>query len=741
MLLLSSVQAENNFTLGVVQPCNPELWDMKSPETSLFMEKLQERTDLLYQFMDPDYTKTFAWQFIIDRQGHLVRSQINTSYSQPTRFEELLSKYKNDLKLPALPLSFKDPAACFLRFRETKNTNVASVLPKPSIQKFGFMKLSEPEKFFIPPQFTKVRAFKDGFAAVATGEANQLQWSFINELGTKVSNNYDGVEDFTDGVAIVWNGQSPHLLKGLIDSTGREIIAPQYHDIQRLSGGYFQLVKPKVHDPNSFSQGLADSTGKVIIPLEYDAIWGISEKTALVEKGDKKGYFDLENARILFEPRYISRAQPFSDGVAVVVDGDEQSFVIDKTGHSIIPPRKIFISPFTEGLASFEEKTEEIVEPLPSSERKSWVFGMKPDEFKIEPVRRNYYHPSQNKSGYIDKTGKIVVSPRFDSAESFTNGLAIVGNRMAGENDIRYGLIDKTGQFLLQPLYTFIEPFEGGFATVHLLDKALGNRQLGLINPSGKVIVSPQYSYIGHFIDGLALVSKSTFDSKGQKLMDQYGYINKSGSLVIPLLYKAASNFKDGKANAQLSLPSDLAPTGWVEIDTTGKVLGKAKFKEFLDLLENAPPLLPATEDGRQTILNLYKHNLFRAQKNTIENKVLKNWHIHVQAPKHPTQISYHLIMNNDGKLQKTILMSSSGDENMDKSALNAINLSLPFEAFSKANIKSDFNIVLQFSITNSVSPIKNVDAIWTYGELGVTKAQQIDQLQKNLMQLIPPRS
>jgi len=534
LLLLSSVQAENNFTLGVVQPCNPELWDMKSPETSLFMEKLQERTDLLYQFMDPDYTKTFAWQFIIDRQGHLVRSQINTSYSQPTRFEELLSKYKNDLKLPALPLSFKDPAACFLRFRETKNTNVASVLPKPSIQKFGFMKLSEPEKFFIPPQFTKVRAFKDGFAAVTTGEANQLQWSFINELGTKVSNNYDGVEDFTDGVAIVWNGQSPHLLKGLIDSTGREIIAPQYHDIQRLSGGYFQLVKSKIGNPNSFSKGLADSTGKVLIPVDYDSIWDVSEKTVRIEKDDKKGYFDLVTARILFEPRYVLRAQPFADGVAVIVDGDDQSLVIDKTGRVIIGPlKKVDISPFSEDLAVIQEKSEEVVEPLPSSQRKSWVFGMKPDEFKTEPIRRNFYRSPQNKLGYIDKTGKIIVSPRFESAESFTNGVAIVGSQLKGEDTIQYGLIDKTGKLLLQPQYSFIQSFEDGFAITHLHNKLRLSDTLGLISTSGKVILSPQYSYIGQFSEGLALVSKSTFDSKGEKLMDQYGYINKSGNLVI----------------------------------------------------------------------------------------------------------------------------------------------------------------------------------------------------------------
>jgi len=52
---------------------------------------------------------------------------------------------------------------------------------------------------------------------------------------------------------------------------------------------------------------------------------------------------------------------------------------------------------------------------------------------------------SLGKCGYINKYGKIVIKPLFDSAYSFRNGLAQVhiGSRI--------GYIDKTGKYIWKP--------------------------------------------------------------------------------------------------------------------------------------------------------------------------------------------------------------------------------------------------------------------------------------------------
>jgi hypothetical protein len=46
------------------------------------------------------------------------------------------------------------------------------------------------------------------------------------------------------------------------------------------------------------------------------------------------------------------------------------------------------------------------------------------------------------KWGYIDRTGKYIIKPRFDKADPFSNGLARV------ELDDTWGYINKTGKFV-----------------------------------------------------------------------------------------------------------------------------------------------------------------------------------------------------------------------------------------------------------------------------------------------------
>ena len=49
---------------------------------------------------------------------------------------------------------------------------------------------------------------------------------------------------------------------------------------------------------------------------------------------------------------------------------------------------------------------------------------------------------SNNQTGYFDRTGKIVISPQFDSAYPFEDGLALV--KIGGKS----GYIDKTGNVI-----------------------------------------------------------------------------------------------------------------------------------------------------------------------------------------------------------------------------------------------------------------------------------------------------
>lgn len=47
--------------------------------------------------------------------------------------------------------------------------------------------------------------------------------------------------------------------------------------------------------------------------------------------------------------------------------------------------------------------------------------------------------------GYIDRTGKVVIHPKFDEARDFSEGLARV------EMNSKWGYIDKKGKFVWNP--------------------------------------------------------------------------------------------------------------------------------------------------------------------------------------------------------------------------------------------------------------------------------------------------
>jgi hypothetical protein len=70
------------------------------------------------------------------------------------------------------------------------------------------------------------------------------------------------------------------------------------------------------------------------------------------------------------------------------------------------------------------------------------------------------------KYGFIDRTGKEIISPQYESANSFSEGLASVGNS-------KFGFIDKTGKVIIEfkydVNYNFSDSsFKNGFARVTL---------------------------------------------------------------------------------------------------------------------------------------------------------------------------------------------------------------------------------------------------------------------------------
>mgnify|MGYP000456301726 FL=1 len=102
--------------------------------------------------------------------------------------------------------------------------------------------------------------------------------------------------------------------------------------------------------------------------------------------------------------------------------------------------------------------------------------------------------PSPSPSYPIPVASLIVISPQFDDALPFADGLAAV------KVGSKWGFIDKSGKQVISPQFDDPWYFADGLAPVKVGSK------WGFIDKSGKQVISPQFEDARGFDDGLAAV-------------------------------------------------------------------------------------------------------------------------------------------------------------------------------------------------------------------------------------------
>ena len=204
-------------------------------------------------------------------------------------------------------------------------------------------------------------------------------------------------------------------------------------------------------------------------------------------------------------------------------------------------------------------------------------------EGKLVPILDN----SNDKYGYADTLGNVIIEPQYDFARSFSEGLAVV------IKDDKYGFIDKTGKVVVEPKYDNAWLFSDGLAAVKKDGK------YGFIDKTGKVVVEPQYDDVWEFSDGLARVVK---DGK-------YGFIDKTGKVVIGLQYDDAWEFSEGLARVRKDDRRGF-------IDKTGKVVIGLQyddayyFSEGLALVEKDGKVFNIDKTGKVVVEPQYDYAL-----------------------------------------------------------------------------------------------------------------------------------
>jgi hypothetical protein len=244
---------------------------------------------------------------------------------------------------------------------------------------------------------------------------------------------------------------------GHITKKDMDTIALRYKSVEKKASNLY-LVRSKTGGTGFLADyGFIDSLGKVILPTLYDPydpdiLYGKfnNGRMLMVDKNGRCGYVDTTGKFVI--PINFKRAYPFSENRAAFLDSTTQRIgFIDRNGKISIPPKFDLVN----GLRCGSRCSV----PMMFSEGLCLILSGE--------VKRDLDFNSVSYT-YIDSTGivKIQLPEEVKGATGFSNGMAMIAN---AENKI--GFIDKTGKIIIPMKYIDDEPggvteFRNGFAYI-----------------------------------------------------------------------------------------------------------------------------------------------------------------------------------------------------------------------------------------------------------------------------------
>jgi hypothetical protein len=304
------------------------------------------------------------------------------------------------------------------------NLTADSLAPVTLGGKVGY--IDRTGRMVIAPTFAAGLWFQESLAAVNVGGEGRNpyvrggKWGYIDRTGKMVIEPaYDNAWGFRNGVACVCMLEGGKRKYGYIDRSGRWILRPTPEEgpLQASEGVIGALVRV-----GKF--GYFDLAGREVIPPQFLHGRGFFGGRAAVWVRDAKGrlcfgYIDGKGSMVI--PPQFEYAMDFSEGLAAVnqqglreelgeifMGGGEWGFV-DVNGTLVIPYDFADVRYFREGLAAVE------------------TFSTTSSGNPVETSRAVNGRIPSRQWGFIDKTGRMVIAPRFSYVfNGFHKGLARV---------------------------------------------------------------------------------------------------------------------------------------------------------------------------------------------------------------------------------------------------------------------------------------------------------------------------
>lgn len=365
---------------------------------------------------------------------------------------------------------------------------------------------------------------------------------------------------FKDGLVILYKDKK----LGMIDKVGKEVIPFEYDDLFYYEKA--KLVRFSKKDNYKTLYGLMSVKGDVLLPAEYENIMGFEDFFTL-KKGNLYGLANSTGKLIL--PISFSKLIPSPKNNAAIAQKDSDYGIIDLKGNWIFKkPSTVFeLTGIGGGMVKAKVnnkygylnlKGEEVIISKYDMAYDFDESGLAKVGNKESPSSYTYYY------GYVNKLGEEIIPLEHKTLWAFSNGLLCLQDKETN----RYGYKNTKGQWIIKPVYVFANSFsDDGKASVkmtdgklHLIDKT--GKDLGiteqkltykdgfmvketessdyhLIDQNARILKKlPDYNIIYDFAQGMAIIR-----CNGQ---DLYGFMNLEGDKKVDCKYRYITKFEDG---------------------------------------------------------------------------------------------------------------------------------------------------------------------------------------------------
>ncbi|AFM03329.1 hypothetical protein Fleli_0872 [Bernardetia litoralis DSM 6794] len=373
-------------------------------------------------------------------------------------------------------------------------------LPIKAGGKFGIM--DEKGQVILPPTYSMIMPFENGVAKVQLGKS----FGIIDKTGNIILPlEYKYIGNFENNMALIVKNEKV----GVTDTKGKILIEPQYERLSIENG----IIRARKNG----KWGIINTKNQPILSFEFQYISTFSENNAIIRKNNLWGFLSNQNniPKVILEPSIKADfVNEVRNGMAKVSSGR----YIEEDGY---------------GTKNAFYKKNGIIKT-----NGNWVLEQKysfiEDEiFETEPKNELVLIEENNKVGYADKTGQLIVEPLYENIQdNFSeNYYAKKGISQVKKGNL-IGYINHLGKEILPLEFSKVNDFYGIYDVKDAVTVAQKqNKKYGTIDRHNNVIIPFEYDFIGmdNRNDTLSFVKQN----------NKWGVINPFGKTVVPLNYSS----------------------------------------------------------------------------------------------------------------------------------------------------------------------------------------------------------